>query len=295
MEAMLATAPREVADKLGPWLEDNWHDLKQSDAIEALRLAAPDAHGQPLEPLLRPYELIHTNVGIEYFQSERLKSITARSNEREVALASFAAGIDVADRKYRDFLRARRYQRLIVGWGRELRLEPGPPAVATPDQGWPCLDAARRRATGMTSIDAARERRDAQFRAAMVARFCSGASDKLLAGLDSALAAEPPAPGFNTDALIVLDGRLVLTLWALGRCKGLTQSLSGDDESVTTDASADVYPNTADVMAFVKAVDDVGMTRFGYGFNAAREILIAHQALDRLDTIFPNLEVEAAA
>lgn len=293
METLLATAQAKVASELAPWLDGNWQDLKQLDAIEALQLAALGEGRLPTQLALRPYELVHINVGLEAYVSERLTSITAKSDGCEVALAAFVAGIDAKDDKYRDFLRARRCQRLIVGWARELRFEPsvaaGEAGVSTPH-----LEEGRRRAVGLTRIDAARESRDTQLLATLIAHFCSDAIAEVLAELDAALAADLLMTGFDTEELIVLDGRLVFTLWALGKRKGLTRGLQADTNSAVA-ITGDDPPSAADVMMFVEAIEELGVTRLGYGFDPAREILFAYQALDRLEAIVPSFDVEIAA
>jgi hypothetical protein len=225
--------------------------------------------------VLRDYETIHVNVGIEYFQSERLTSIKAKTGDSETPLAAYLAGVDGDDPKFGSFVRARRYHRLIIGWARELWLEaddgPAP---------WPS-DPIDRKATGLTLIDLARGRRDARLRHAMQERFCGQDQAGLIDALDRRLRGQAPSPSFDAESLITLDGRLVYTLWALGRRKGLVHSLLEDEapqETVET------------ILAFADSIDRLGPSLFGYTFDASREVLAAHQHLDRLDAVEPVFE-----
>lgn len=259
------------------WLEREAQDLKKLDAIQALILAAQQTARPKATPVLRDYEMIHLNVGIEYFRAERLTSIRAKAHGRETPLSAYLAGVEVDAPRYQDLVRARRYHRLIVGWARELWLEPAPG-----QEDWPPVDDERRKATGVTLVDLARERRDTSVLHAMRARFQGDAA--LIEALDGALRDRSSSAPFDAEGPIRLDGQLVYTLWALGRRKGLVQSL------LPPEPAQGEPPETVEaILAFADSVDRLGPSLFGYTFDPAHEILAAHQRLDRLDAVEPVL------
>jgi hypothetical protein len=280
LERILDPLARQIdVAALTGWLERNSEDLKKIDAIQALALAAEAApRPRAAAPLLRHYEALHVNVGIEYFRAERLTSISAKTGERETPLSAYLAGVDVDDPGYGAYLRARRYHRLIVGWARELRLEPA-------DTDSSAVGADRRRETGLTLIDLARERRDDDVCEAMQQRFCGDDKAGLIRALSRELQGQAFAPPFDAGALISLDGRLVYTLWALGLRKGLARSLLAADPQAPEDPPESIEA----ILAFAGHIDRLGPSLFGYTFDPACEILAAHQRLDRLDALEPVL------
>ena len=274
------------------WLDQNSsEDLKRMDAIEALTLVGRGRSEArvPVEPRLRDYETIHMSVGIEYYWSERLNSIKAKSGDRVSQLTEYLKKVRPDDPEYRDLVRARSYQKLIVGWARELRLDSTDPSAAvdveatwTPD----IIDADHRRATGLTLPDLARENRDAKLCYGMQRQFCGEAAPDLLQELDRQLQEGARESSIDWRRMIPLDGQLIYTLWALGNWKSIAPgSIVGDKGGHKEEAGGD-QPETAEaIMNFVAWIDRTGPALFGYTFDPAKEILLAYQYLNRLDAI----------
>jgi hypothetical protein len=277
------------------WLELNFEDPKKMDALKALKLAGRGSAEArtSAEPVLRQYETIHMNVGIEYFWSERLNSIRAKVGERETTLSGYLERIEPDDPGYRDLVRARRYHKLIVGWARELRLKSADAedlleggANWAPDK----IDIPHRRATGLTLLDLARERRDAKLCYAMQRQFCAEANSNLIRELDQILQDQAQPSCLDWPRMITLDGSLIYALWRLGMRKNVVQCLIPVDGNGEAAQDMEDRPETAEmILNFVEFIDRCGASLFGYAFDPAREILLTCQYLNRLDTIDPVL------
>ncbi|MGO6855658.1 hypothetical protein ELI13_34575 [Rhizobium ruizarguesonis] len=275
MDVILSPLAEELdVSALQKWLETHGEDLKKRDCFEALRFAAIRIAtlGSAQPSRLRAYETVHTLIGIEYFTHERLNAICAKSEGQAIPLSHYTKQVAVGDSRYRSYLRARACQRLINGWARELHLEITPepiPAQWLPDR----FDLAHRRATGLTLIDIAREGREAAFTAGVIGSLSTPASRGLVSDIDRQLAeAGFWARGAGAE-IASLDGRLVYTLWHLGHEKGI---LPDDHEDADT-AEAELH--------YLEWVYRAGLKHFGYNFDAAIEILLAHQSANRLEDI----------
>ncbi|MDW9486190.1 hypothetical protein GOA59_20565 [Sinorhizobium meliloti] len=275
MEVVLSPLAKELdVSGLQKWLETHGEDLKKRDCLEALRFAASRIAtlGPAQPPRLRAYETVHTLIGIEYFKHERLNAICAKRQGKAMPLSQYTERVAVGDPSYRSYLRARACQRLINGWARELHLEITPAPILPqwlPNR----FDLAHRRATGLTLIDIAREGREAAFTAGVIGSLSSPASRSLVSDIDRQLAeAGFSARGAGAE-ITHLDGRLVYTLRRLGREKGI---LPDENEDADTAEAA---------LHYLEWVYRTGLQHFGYTFDAATEILLAHQFADRLDDI----------
>ena len=102
----------------------NGEDLKKKDAVEALSLASTSHRtaAAPLAPPMRRYEDLHMSVGVEYFP-QRTHGIDQGEGSCETELAQYSKHIFATDAAYRDLVRARIYQRLLVGWAGGFRVE----------------------------------------------------------------------------------------------------------------------------------------------------------------------------
>ncbi len=268
------------------WLQNHGRDLKKLDALAALDWAAsqPLSSSVTTRPVPRDYELVHVNAGIAYFQGERLAAIKAKQAEREVPLIDYLSRISPKDPAYRDLVRARSYQRLIVGWSRELRLdlaEPGEPGEPTTSIWDPArIDFEHRRASGLTLVDLAREDADATLSQAMQRRACHDASEATLSELARKLEAQTAsATTANWGEMGRVDARLVYTLWWLAQRKGVARP----SDAVTP---AEHGAERADeVLRFALWIDEMGASHFGYTLDASREILLAHQHSNRLEIL----------
>jgi hypothetical protein len=251
---------------LQTWLDKNPHDLKKTDAIAALRFAAARAVNLgPLPPVrLRDYEMIHSKVGIAYFSQERLTSICASPQGQPVPLAWFVDQIDVDDPRYGAYLRARAFQRLVNGWARELHLDLTPSASPTP---WDdaVFDSGYRQATGLTRIDTAREARESALFSAVLGKYSTDANSDIVAKIDQRLNANGVGGATFARDIATLNGRLVFALWCLGREKG-----------VYPDQSLPQVPADA-ALRYSEWIFAEGVQRFGYLFDPAYEVLLAHQ------------------
>ncbi len=281
---------------LGAWLKRNsLDDLKRMDTIEALTLAARESsEPQALEDTsLRDYEAIHMSVGIEYFWSERLNSIKPKIGDRETPLSEYLKKINPETPEYRNFVRARGFHKLIVGWATELELDrAGFVGAAEDDATWTpdTINAAHRKETGLTLVDLARERRDAKIRSLMQKRFCAEAAPDLLRELDERLSGWPQGTGGDCRLLIALDSKLIYTLWRLGKHKNIVHGWVALDGGVYTGEAADDSPETAEtILNFAEWIDRASPALFGYTFDPAREILLAHQYFNRLEAIGRDL------
>jgi len=271
-------------------------DLKKADAILALKLAAQRASvtGTPRVPRLREYEYSHVNLGIEYFLNERLASIKAKGESGVRPLADYLGRISADHAGCRDLVRARVCQRLIVGWAKELYIddvgEGESDGDATP---WDTevLDLAHRRATRLTLIDIARERRDAALSRRLQDRICHGGTGDVIVAIDGQLAAQAQEAPIPWQRMVQLTGRLVYTMCCIGLQKHIrphpTEDLSPaarwQDDVILTDAGR--------VLAYAEWIYQTTPRVFGYLLDPAREILLAYQFLNCLD----RLESKAAA
>lgn len=272
------------------WLEHAAEDLKKLDCIQALQFAAQrdSAQHTPQAVRLRAYEYFHWNVGIQYFTQERLTSIKAKTASGETPLADYYAKISVEDIGYRELLKARAFQRLIVGWANELRLE------AEADHGG--TDAARtwdpevlghdhRLASGLTLIDIAREKRDATFCSALQDRFCDVKFQDVIAVIDQKLAQNARLSPIAWQRMIALNGRLIYTLWRLGREKNIYIDGRKKDQLTHALESPNALAAAEMIMAYADWVFATGPSMFGYLFDPAREILLAYQYLNEIELI----------
>jgi len=262
---------------LTAWLERSGEDLKKSDAIAALTYAR-DLQPGPARTVGVEFELMHINVGIEYFSTERMTSIQAKSAAGGTSLATLRQHAEAEASQFGGYLKARAYERLIVGWGRELRLEPaGDDAGEATGWSADAINAEHRRATGLTLVDIAREHRDAVLCRSLKEQFCRAADYRHLAKLDRAVHPEAARETLDWCRLAVLDGRLIYTLWALGKQKGVVPGLLA--------SRAEEAPDSVErIMRFAAAVDRTGPSVFGYAFDPAREIVVLRQYLHRLET-----------
>ncbi|WP_337689644.1 TfuA-like protein [Mycetohabitans sp. B46] len=269
----------------------NGADLKKSDAILALKLAAEhgSSAGAPSPLRLREYEYVHMNLGIEYYTSERLTSIKAKGSAGAIPLAEYLGRIEVDQIGYRDLVRARVYQRLIVGWARELHLDVGnEDDIGLGASPWnvQVLDLEHRRATGLTLIDIARESRDAEFSRRIQQRFCRAAGARqVIADIDKRLAAQAQDAPIPWRRMVDLTGELVYTMCCLGLEKSIGPApqevqpcgARWEDDAILTDAER--------IMAYAEWIYQVGPRLFGYVLDPAREVLLAHQYLNCLDRL----------
>jgi hypothetical protein len=258
---------------LSVWLGRFGEDLKHRDCLEALHFAAARirSHSVIAPPRVRPYEYIHARVGIEYFMSERHRSIWARSQGLAMSLAQIKDRIAADDPRFGAYVRARAFQRLVNGWARELHLEiapHGPAPVWNPGR----FDAARLQATGLTHIDIAREGQEAALTAAVLDHISSH-QETVVGEIDRKLAVRGLDVFDEGRAIARLHGRLVYALWRLGQEKGIHPD--GPLPLKSADAALD----------FADWIYAGGLQRFGYAFDPATEILLAYQYANQLDEI----------
>lgn len=262
-------------------------DIKKIDATLALRMAAQMASSAIASPApkVRDYEYIHINLGIEYYSSERLTSIKAKGNGTEISLAEYLGRIDTDHPGYRDLVRARICQRLIVGWARELHIE----GVAEDDgiSVWDseALDLDHRRATGLTLIDIARERRDDALCSRMQERFCSPDTDALVAAVDLQLSRHRQDAPIAWQRMVVLTGQLVYTMYCMGLKKQIRPKQNKDLQQSTRLQEDAILAEATRVLAYAEWIYEVGPRIFGYVLDPAREVLLAHQYLNCMDRL----------
>jgi hypothetical protein len=274
------------------WLNDNWEDLKKMDAIQALKLAGERQLQEPISviPIVREYEIVHINVGIEYYKSERMTSIKAKHGDSETPLVEYAKRISANDPAYRDLVRARSYQRLIVGWARELRLDD----IKSEDlinmkSNWSpeTIDFEHRRATGLTLIDIAREHQDAILSLSLQQQFCGEEVTDVVRALDEWLKDQRQESPIDWMQMIDLNGKLIYTLWRLGQKKNIMESLNGLEQNERNGNYSLEEPQkqVEKVIDFTKWIDKMGTAYFGYTLDATKEILLAYQYLNCLKHI----------
>jgi hypothetical protein len=126
-------------------------------------------------------------------------------------------------------------------------------------------------------VDIVREHADTVFCRSLKERFCCTADSRQLIELDRAVQQEVDSESLAWRRLAVLDGRLIYTLWALGKQKGVVAGLLASREDEAQDS-------VEQIMRFAVAVDEAGPPVFGYAFDPAREILLLRQYLHRLET-----------
>ena len=295
IETILAPLQGEIdTAALMNWL-DGADDLKRDDAILALKLAAKAYNAMQAAavpaPRLRAYEYVHANLGIEYFTSERLASVQAKGGGAGAgtALATYLDRIDVKNPGYRDLVRARIYQRLIVGWAQELKLHSDcNAAVDTPWDTAP-FDAAHRLASGLTPVDIARERRDAQACSALQDQVCQTAARPgvaaVISAIDRHLAAQAEDAPIAWQRMLKLDGKLVYTLCCLGLRKQIRPPPLAPSAGLAQWDDAAILGDGARVVAYAGWIYDAGPHVFGYRVDPAREVLLAYQYLNCLDLL----------
>ena len=279
-------------DLVKAWLNNNGEDLKKMDAIQALRLAGDWQLKEsiPVIPTLREYEIIHINVGIDYYKNERMVSIKAKHGDSETRLVDYARRIFADDPAYSDLLRARSYQRLIVGWARELRLDDiKSEDIIGMNSNWSqeTIDFEHRRSTGLTLIDITKEHQDAMLSHSLQQQFCVEEATDVVRALDEWLKNQRQESPIDWTQMIDLNGKLVYTLWWLGRKKNITESLNsiGQNEHDGNQTFDVAQKQVEKVMDFTRWIDKMGTAYFGYTLDRAREILLAYQYLNCLKHI----------
>jgi hypothetical protein len=279
-------------DPVKAWLNKNGEDLKKMDAIQALRMARDIQLKKsiPVIPTLREYEITHINIGIEYYKDERMASIKAKDGGSEISLVNYAKRINVNDAAYIDLLRARSYQRLIVGWARELRLDDiKSEYLIGMDSKWSqeTIGFEHRRSTGLTLIDITREHQDSMLSYSLQQQFCSEGAIDIIRVLDEWLKDQTQESPIDWTQVIDLNGKLLYTLWRLGQKKSITENLNSTEknEPNRNQTIEETQKQAEKVMEFTKWIDKMKTAYFGYTLDAAREILLVYQYLDCLKHI----------
>ncbi|HEX2763722.1 MAG TPA: TfuA-like protein [Allosphingosinicella sp.] len=283
-------------DAVKSLLESRTDDLKKTDAVLALDLVR-DRRVPPSDraaaAATRPYELIHINAGIEYYQRERLVSIRPGGSRGGASLQDYLTSITLPDPAFADLVRARSYQRLIVGWARELGLESdGCDTRGELPSKWDAalIGPEHRQATGLTVVDIAREALDERLCQAMQQRHCGEGASSTLDALDRRLSEEASASSIPWQRMIQLDGRLLDTLWRLGVMKGIAPGrLNGAGERGGHGAPGGAKDEVEPILSFAQWIDETGLKLLGYSLDPAREILLAHQFLNCLDRLEAGL------
>jgi len=271
-------------------------DLKKADAILALKLAAERApFTAPLKvSALREYEYSHVNLGIEYYLNERLTSIKAKSKHGIRPLADYLGRISTDHAGYRDLIRARVCQRLIVGWATELHVDylgEGESDCEATSWDAEVLDLSHRRATGLTLIDIARERRDAALSRRLQERTCHNATGDVIAAIDGQLAAQAQESPIPWQRMVQLTGRLVYTMCCIGLQKHIRPQSTEDFYPAAPWQDDFIQSDAGRVLAYAEWIYQTNPRVFGYMLDPAREVLLAYQFLNCLD----SLESKAAA
>ncbi len=271
-------------------LGDDGENLKKLDAIEALKMARSRQFDEslPVVSPLRDYETVHMNVGIAYYKSERMVSIKAKHGDTETPLVDYALAIADKASAYGDLVRARSYQKLIVGWARELRLDQieGEDSFGVESNWRPeSIDFEFRRATGLTLIDIAREHRDAVLSHSLQRRFCPAGAMDIVKALDERLMEQAQEMPVDWEKMIRLNGRLIYTLWRLGQKKQIAESQDSLEQKHNGTPVEELQAQVDRIMGFIRRIDELGTTHFGYTLDAAREIVLAHQYLNCLNRI----------
>ncbi len=279
-------------DSVKHWLSNSGEDLKKMDAIQALRLARNRQlkESTPVAPTLREYENMHMNVGIEYFKSERMKSMKVKDGDSKISLLEYAKKISANDPAYCDLLKARVYQRLIVGWARELRLDhikSEDPSCVNLNWTLEAIDFEHRLDTGLTPIDIMREHRDALLSHSLQQQLCGDGAADILMGLDERLKNQTQESPIDWRQMTDLNGKLVYTLWRLGQKKNISESLGSIEKNECRENKTIKEPlkQVEKIIEFTKWIDKMGIVYFGYSLDAASEILLAYRYLNCLKQI----------